>query len=603
MNTIADGLKGIFKAILWAIVAILAVFGAIHPALAKPDKREMSHGAASSPAPLPFILDMVHHNPGEPLFAIKYNDVAYLKTLGYRGQSPKFFVQTAVNYDALDPTLMPKGSESRVWSEKTAAFIDERIAAAKASHMPLYPFTDMLVVPKALMDKYGDQMKIDGRISIMKPMTQKVVRMQMAAIFERFPDLAGITIRFGETYLHDTPYHVGGSPASSIEEHQLLIALLRDELSVKRNKQLIYRTWSWGGINLHTNPASYLAVTDAIAPHPKLVFSIKHTNADFLRGVPFNRTIGIGKHRQIVEVSANQAGLYGKNAHPYYIGQGVIDGWEEMGERKRGLRDLVRTKQFAGVWTWSAGDGWEGPYITNTFWVDLNLWVISHFAQQPWRTEEDLFNQYAREVLKLNQQQTKTFRELCLLATSATYHAQQSSLFSVNPWWTRDDYLAAIDLDDVVAKNIQTEVLEEKAGAVADWRRVEALSQEVGLRNQADQEFLEVSATYGRIKMALIEQIWKMQILAAEKKRDEALDKKPIREPYDDKQFWISVPRPDMRTALDEYDRLWSEWRKLKADHASTPSLYKEFKSRSSGAPSGMDVTVAQYRRELSPQN
>jgi hypothetical protein len=551
------------------------------------------------PKPLPFILDMVHHNPGEPLFDIKYNDTAYLKSLGYTGQNPKFFVQTAVNYDALDQGVMPVGSATRVWSEKNARFIDEHIAEAKASQMPLYPFTDMLVVPKTLLDKYGDQMKINGHISILKPMTEKVVRTQVAAIFDRFPDLGGITIRFGETFLHDTPYHVGESPAQSIEEHQALIRILRDEVCVKRNKQLFYRTWSWGGINLHTNPTSYTQVTDAIEPHPKLIFSIKHTNADFMRGVPFNRTIGIGKHRQIVEVSANQAGLYGKNAHPYYIGQGVINGWEEMGERKRGLRDLVGSKQFAGVWTWTAGDGWQGPYITNTFWVDLNVWVISRFAQQPWRTEEDLFNQYAREVLKLDQTETKTFRELSLLATSATYHAQHSALFSVNPWWTRDDFLAAVNLDEVVAKNIQKEVLEEKAGAVADWKRVEALSRDIKLSNPADQEFLEVSATYGRIKIALIEQIWKMQILAAEKKRDELSGKTTIQEAYDDKKFWMA-PRPDMKTALYEYDRLWAEWRKLKADHPSTPSLYKDYQSKSWGAPPGMDVTTAQYRKELS---
>ena len=203
------------------------------------------------------LLDMVHHNPGEPRFETKFNQTAFLKTWGYNGQCPKFYVQTAISYDAFDPALMPKNSAERAWSEKQAAFIDEQLQEAQASQMPLYPFTDVLVVPKSLMEKYGDQMKIDGRLSILQPMTQKVMREQIAEIFDRFPKLGGITIRYGETYLHDTPYHAGGSPVSSIKEQQTLINLLRDEVCVKRNKRLIYRTWNpWGGIWFHTNPTN-----------------------------------------------------------------------------------------------------------------------------------------------------------------------------------------------------------------------------------------------------------------------------------------------------------------------------------------------------------
>ena len=504
------------------------------------------------------VLDMVYHNPGEPRFVTKFNHPALLKTWGYNGQCPKLYVQAALTYDSFDPVLLPKGSAERVWSEKQAAFNDEQLREAQASQMPLYPFTDMLVVPKSLMDKYGDQMKIDGRLSILQPMTQLVVREQITEIFDRFPALGGITVRFGETYLHDTPFHVGGSPVSSIEEHQTLINLLRNEVCVKHGKKLIYRTWSWGGAELHTNPTNYLKVTAAIEPHTNLFFSIKHSNADFLRGVPFNQTLGIGGHRQIVEVSCNQAGVYGKNAHPYYIGQGVIEGWEEMGDHKKGLRDLIGSKQLAGVWTWTRGDGWAGPYPPNEFWVDLNAWVISHFAQEPWKTESELFQDYCHQILKLDNANTAKFRELCLLATSATFHGQQSLFFKANPWWCRDEYLTAINLEAVVQTGIIKEVLAEKAKAVADWRRVEALAREIRLSNSADQKFLEVSATYGRIKFELIEQIWTMQILAAKENLEGYLDK------------------ASLHMAIESYDQLWREWRQLKKDHACCPTLYKD---------------------------
>ena len=109
---------------------------------------------------------------------------------------------------------------------------------------------------------------------------------------------------------------------------------------------VFYRTWDFGN-NFHVNPAYYLKVTYAIEPHPNLIFSIKHQAGDFLRMTPFNPTIGIGKHRQIIEVQC-QREAYGKGAHPFYVGDGVINGWEEYAKimkpgQPRGLRDVVNT--------------------------------------------------------------------------------------------------------------------------------------------------------------------------------------------------------------------------------------------------------------------
>jgi hypothetical protein len=567
-------------------MAVVGAVGTACPALASLNGETIDQvsaiDAAGAKAPsLRYILDTVANNPGEPLFVTKYNQTAFLKSWGYNGQCPKFYLQTAIMYDRFDPTLLPKDSKERAWSENMGVFIDGRLAEAKSTGMPVYPFTDVLVVPQSLLKKYGDQMGAGGKLTILKPMTQTVMREQIAEIFERFPSLAGITTRFGETYLQDTPFHAGGSPVVTVEEHQVLINLLRDEICVKRNKVLNYRTWGLvgNGIQLHTNPASYLAVSNAVEPHPLLNFSIKHTNGDFNRGLPFNQTLGLGKHPQIVEASCNQAGCYGKNAHPYYIGQGVIDGWEEMGDQKKGVRDLVGSPQLAGIWTWSRGDGWAGPYITNEFWVDLNAYVISHFGEQPWRSEESLFEEYAHTRLKLDDQQTARLRELCLLATSATYYGQQSSFFKVSLFWCRDDCLTAINLKPVVDKGIVKEVLAEKAKAVADWRHVEELSRQMHLSNPADQEFVEVSSTYGRIKMAVIEQIWTMQILAAQGKTAGTLDV------------------ASMRQAIDAYDKLWEEWRQLKQNHSCCPTLYLDTKGTRHAQ--AFAIALASYRQSV----
>lgn len=548
--------------------------------------------AAASPQsqpPFQFIFNMIHDNPGEKAFDTKYRDPVVLKQRGYNGQVMKTFPQTALRYSAFDPEIMPEGSPARAWADEYAKTVDKQIAAAKACGMPVYNFTDVLVVPETLLVKYGNEMTVgkgevtkeiiernrknaihgslDGtgrRLSITRPMTQQVLKAQLDELFTRFPDLDGLFIRFGETYLHDTPFHVGGSPVGGgAEEHKILLGLLREEVCVKRNKKLFYRTWGWDG--LLTDPGFYSAVTNAIEPHPNLIFSIKHSNGDFTRDVPFNKTLGVGKHRQLVEISCNQAGLYGKCAYPYYIGKGVIDRWDNEGEKGRGLRSLLDNKNIAGVWTWSHGDGWVGPYKTNEFWTDLNAAVIAKYGNQPGRPEPEIFDEYCRERLKLDAAQTAKFRELCLLATDATYHGQETA--GGNSWWCRDEYLTAINLDGFVAKGNAGKLLAEKAKAVADWKRVEAMAREIRLDNPADQEFMEVSCTYGRIKMAITEQIWTLQILSAQAKQSGSPDK------------------PAMAKAIQTYDTLWSEWKQLKQDHACCPTLYRDDKAVYCGPP------------------
>ena len=547
-------------------------------------------GKPAEVAALPFIGNMVHDNPGEALFVTRYNDPAWLKSQGWNVQVAKTFPQCAITWDAFDPSLMPQGSQERTFAENLGKTIDERIAAAKKAGIPILIFTDFLVVPKSLKAKFGPEMSIKEkggkapvqRFSILKPMTQKVVREQVDEIFRRFPDLDGIVLRFGETYLHDTPYHAGGSPVSTVEEHRLLISILREELCVKRGKRLVYRTWGFGN-GFHVNPKFYLDVTDAIEPHPLLTFSIKHTAGDYCRDLPFNPTLGIGRHAQLVEVSANQAGLYGKCAWPYYCGKGVISGWDNFGDGK-GIAGLVGKSQLAGLWTWSHGDGWAGPYKGNEFWTDINTAVIRDFALHPSRSEKELFDAHCRNELHLDDRQTALLRELLLLATNATYHAQESDLlrsgggYAASSWWCRDEYLTLPQVDPFAKAGLAEKVMAEKAGAVKDWRRVERMAADLRLPDKADQEFVEVSSTYGRIHAELCRQIWTMGLLEAQARLcSKKLDKEA------------------MNSAIAAYETAWREWRDLKAAHACCPTLYRDDKAVYCGPPFAR--VLAKYRK------
>ncbi|MCK5774674.1 MAG: hypothetical protein KAH25_00775, partial [Bacteroidales bacterium] len=492
----------------------------------------------------PVLLNMVHHNPGEPLFKTQYAEPAYLKALGYTGQVPKIEIQCGLTYDRWKDNVIPEKSDEKLWIERHAAEVKMLIDIAEKSDMPLYPFTDVLVIPKTIMEKYGSEMRVDegsevvlsskygefektdGRLSILRKRTQEILRAQIDELFWRFPKLGGLTIRFGETYTFDTPFHVGGKPVKTHEEHVMLIKLLREEVCEKRDKKLFYRTWGYDGFH-HPNPDFYLKVVNEVEPHPNLYFSIKHTNNDFLRDIPFNKSIGIGKHQQIVEISTNQAGLYGRQSHPYYIGKGVIDSWSIMHNNDhKGISSLYDTAQIKGFWIWTWGDGWVGPYINNELWVNLNEYVIRNYTLYPQKTEEEIFNEYATNELKLSDVDAKKFRELCIDSEMAVYRGQYSEVFGADVWWCRDQYLTALNLDHVVKNNLQEEVLAEKRENIKLWKKMEKLANEITIPDMDDDSFLKVSTTYGRMKYEIIELIWKVQIILADQKINNKFDEK-----------------------------------------------------------------------------
>ena len=542
--------------------------------------------------PARFVLDMVHNNPGEPLQPTSFRDPRKLAAWGYNGQVLACGADSCETFDALSPDLLPKGSEARRWIEQHADEARSLFQKAHDAGINTYAWVQFIVLPKAVVARYKDEIcDSKGRIDLARPMTQKVLRAQIAEIFDRFPMLDGLVVRTGEIYLHDSPYHassanenqslVQGSTAilHGPESHIELLKLLREEVCVKRGKMVFYRTWDFGN-NFHVNPEYYLKVTGAIEPHPNLIFSIKHQAGDFLRMTPFNHTLGIGKHRQIVEVQC-QREAYGKGAHPFYIGQGVIDGWEEYATLMRpgqpqGLRDIVSHPNFAGVWTWSRGGGWEGPYITNELWCALNAYVVAQFAEDPKRAEAEIFSEFATQQLGLKGDDVARFRELNLLSAAAVLRGQCSLKGPVDLWWARDDFIAAPNLSFFATNNLVADALAEKAGAVAMWKNIETLARQIKFPDAATQEFVETSSTYGRIKYSIFEQAWAILLYGA-------LGDKTGKYDYE-----------KLSAAIAAYDRLWDEWRALKETHPSCATLYKDVAFQNKP---GIGAAVNKYRK------
>jgi hypothetical protein len=545
------------------------------------------------------ILDMVHHNPGEPLTNTVFRKPEKLVSYGYEGMviNEFKFPQCAVSFDKFDKRIFPKKSEERKWVENLTFEINKQIDECHRNGLKAYFFTDIIVLPKRLVELYKKEICDDkGHISFEKPMTWEIHRIMLKELFDRFPDMDGLVIRTGETYIHNIPYHIGNGPVDyknkydeSLKIHTKLMQLLREEVCVKRNKKIIYRTWDFN--YFHTRPEYYLSVTDQVLPHPNLYMSVKHTQGDYFRTLGFNKTITLGKHKQIIEVQC-QREYEGKGAYPNYVANSVINGFEETknDSKPRCLNDIKDHTLFYGVWTWSRGGGWVGPYISNELWCDINAYVMSQWAKNPNRREEDIFNEYAFKI-GITKESLPYFRKLCLLTPDGIIRGRGSLIHTVVLGWTRDHFLGGINqnkkvFDEIISKDIVVESLYEMKTATAIWKDIVDLSNKTHSNQKETENYIKVSSQYGYLLHAIMEQGWIIML------------KGYIGDISGEYDFTsISI-------AIEKYDELWSEYNKLKEINPECATLYNDQylrwdtqDSRKFHITDGMGASVDKYRK------
>ena len=82
-------------------------------------------------AQTPIVMDMVHHNPGEPFTNTWFNEPGNLVQYGFNAQVVNEFqsVHTAITYSSLDPRICPAGSKERLWIDSVATRIENKIEA------------------------------------------------------------------------------------------------------------------------------------------------------------------------------------------------------------------------------------------------------------------------------------------------------------------------------------------------------------------------------------------------------------------------------------------------------------------------------------------
>lgn len=504
----------------------------------------------------PLILDMVHHNPGEDLYDSAYNDPAVLKKMGYNGKVYFLFESPmlAINWESVDPDILPKGSDERQWVEAKAAQIKKMQAESHAAGLQVYAQSDVMLFPKRLIKKYGIE-KTFG--DLREPIVKKLLRAQINEMFDQFPGLDGLVVRIGETYLHGAPYHKGRISEKSNTQMTIipLMKILREEVCVKRDKKLIFRTW----MAFDGTTKKYQEVSDGVEPHPNLAISIKQCDDDFHRANPFNKVIGQGRHQQIIEVQCARE-YEGKGAYPNYVANGVIEGFEEHAEmpkeKIKSLRELTekKPKLFAGVWTWSRGGGWHGPYIKNEMWCDLNAWVMAQWAKDSTQSEEKIFYRYATEQLKLGDEDAAKFRKLCLLSADAVIRGRNSTHRDMHPMWTRDQGIGWPKVEKDQSRRARN--LVQKDESIALWKEIVSLAESIQWADAPTREHAIGSAYYGLRLFEIYRSI--VYLSEAESKNDQ----KGIK-------HWITA-----------YDKAWAAYNKLPEKHPSIATLYtQDYKS------------------------
>lgn len=401
---------------------------------------------------------------------------------------------------------------------------------------------------------------------------KKLHRIAIDEVFATFSQLDGLVVRTGEVYTCNTPHHRGFSVISQgPESHVQLLSLLREEVAVKRNRHLFYRTWSFD--KLHSDSGYYLQVVNRIEPHPNLAFIIKHTQVDFWRGVPFNPTLKVGNHPQLVEVQC-QREYEGKGAFPNYIANGVIEGFEELlpsnfspetADKTNypiGLQDIIQDPRIIGIFTWSRGGGWCGPYISNELWVELNVSVISQWALNPRLSEKEIFHRFAKSK-GLSDIDAIKFRELAIFSARAVLKGQYISRYPIiAKTWMRDQYLGGADHDlaadfrTIRDLNLKEEVLLEKAEGQMLWERIRRLSREITFPNPDLQRFFLHSVEYGRLLYKSIYHSWAVTL--------EGFCGKPTG------TYSIGY----MAEHLQLYDQAWSDYRSLESKIPDAPTMF-----------------------------
>lgn len=577
------------------------------------------------------LLDTFNINPGDSLVGnqgSKYTDVQYLKELGYTARSTSVEQSPVFCVDYRAAGRVPKDGifqdhETLSWTTAYCESMQEFIDETHSAGLDMYFWTDMIVFPEKLLKLYPEVVRPNSTSTILwNPYTLYLVETMIDEWMQRFPGTDGIAVRTGETYVLDTPFHRGSSPVAGVGDTAAkeriwtqFIELLVDLVCVKYGRKLIFRTWDSIGATTY-----YHNITSRIEPHKNLYFSVKHTTGDYFRQMSFNQLLNIGNHAQIIEVQI-QREYEGKGAYPLYLFEHVVLNDNSI-DSNHSLSQLFpngrnENSTIKGLWTWSRGGGWYGPYIHGSeFWIDLNLHLFLSWWKQncttTFHTVELLFQNVCSNLLLPANFERKNIvdsldldkgcyrlRQISHLADEAMVHGRYC--LEAGPgeysgcWdWTRDDKLGGYNqlsyhFDFLRGNETRVQAsLSYKRRSIELWDEALTVFDEdvaPSLRQWNYRLYRQIRSSflYAQSYFCVIESGWRAMIYGIVKSN---------------RTYWEQV---QLHSAIHNYDACWQKYHALSIGRPEFPSVYRGiyWNFRLQEAEPGMDATIAKLRLQL----
>jgi len=405
-------------------------------------------------------------NAGEPAIESQYRDPKALADLGYTGAV--LYETTALS--GLARIDQVRSAEFRSWLDAHIQAQHQKIAAYREASLDVYASLDALVLPKDVIERGGNALRCRGR-SALCPCSDaawQAVMDGVRALLTRWPQLAGVVVRFGDHDADRLPHLAGNdlytphcprcSGVGRAQRVTDLVERYRRVVVDEFGKTLVVRAWNVrpGGLHDHAELAADVAQSlDPAMNDGKTVFSFKFTQTDFWRYQPWNpSSLAMGDWPVVYELQC-QREFEGKGGIPNWQAPLWRDGMPEIHGRKSkaGLAAATKRANVVGLWAWARGGGWGGPFVGDERWIDANVAAVPQLAADPGRKLNDLADTWLKDRVGIVKQTSlrRLLRNVLLESPEIVRRAFYLEAYAAHrpdPWhpnadWVQDDTVDA----------------------------------------------------------------------------------------------------------------------------------------------------------------
>jgi hypothetical protein len=462
-------------------------------------------------------------NPGEPQVQTRYRNPAQLKAMGYNG----LVIYESTALSGVQDTDAIGSDEIRRWVHTRATHIGQTIQAATDAGLAVYLSYDVLVLPAHVVDRNINALCCKGRPQTLCPASETALDKSVNALeslLNRWPQAAGVVLRFGDTDAQRLPHLLGNdlysphcprcSQLGRADRATSFIKRFHRLVVQEMDKRLIVRAWNVRPGGMHDVPELAKRIAENLPGEPKddrLVLSFKFTQTDFWRYQRWNPSSLVCGDRPIMYELQCQREFEGKGGIPNWQAPLWRNGSPEVAHldgEVHGLAEAVDRVNLVGIWAWVRGGGWGGPFVKNEQWIDANVFAAPLLADNPRAQPHDLAQQWVRNRLGIDDESATHI--VSLLEDSPDFIRQAFYIrpFATsrdNPWhpnadWVQDDLLdthSAWRIIQTLSDSQLDDLLNEKiAAAESIGNHRAALQQTVSDRHHRELEPLVNTLLY-----------------------------------------------------------------------------------------------------------